>query len=283
MINDNEQTSQTNEQTSQGTEQTSQGTEQFSGSNEQSSHSNEQFSRTERLLGEELTSQLSHIRVIVFGIGGVGSWCAEALVRTGVHHLTIVDADKVSVSNINRQLLATHKTVGESKVVALKERLLDINPNADITTIDGQYTNESNDRFHLDEYDYIIDAIDSLEDKANLILNATNTRAVLFSSMGAALKLDTTRIKVDEFWKAYGCPLAKALRTKFKKRKTFPKKKFKVVFSDELLENQGDTSETLTLYNKVHVNGSLCHITATFGMHLCGLVVQDVCKKHQRA
>lgn len=234
------------------------------------------FSRTERLLGEERLAAFNQSKVIIFGVGGVGSWCAECLVRTGIYHLTIVDIDAVSVTNINRQLMATTKTVGKDKVEVLKERLLDINPLAQITALKQLYTKDTASSFGLENYDYIIDAIDSLEDKAQLILHATRMPGKFYSSMGAALKMDPTKIEIAEFWKAYGCPLAKALRNRFKRKKEFPAKKFKCVFSPELIPNQGEKEEGKLLFNKVQVNGSLCHITATFGMYLAGLVVQDI-------
>ena len=206
---------------------------------------------------------LGRRRVIVFGVGGVGSWCAEALVRTGVRHLTLVDFDRVDVSNVNRQLMATTATVGQVKVEALRERLLTINPVADIQTVERMFTEETAASFHLADYDYIIDAIDSLPDKALLIELACQTKARLFSSMGAALKLDATRIQVAEFWKVTGDPLARALRNRFKKQQRFPKRKFKCVFSDEVVQARSKGK------------GSLVHITAVFGMTLAGLVIQD--------
>ena len=132
------------------------------------------FSRSQLLLGEEAMERIAQKRVIIFGVGGVGSWCAEALVRTGIGRLTIVDADKVSTTNINRQLMATTKTVGQVKVDALKERLLSINPKAEITALQKIFTEETAPEFHLEDYDYIIDAIDSLKDKAALIIHIFN-------------------------------------------------------------------------------------------------------------
>ncbi len=191
------------------------------------------FSRVERLLGEKGLCKLQETRVIVFGVGGVGSWCAECLVRTGIQQLTIVDADTVNITNVNRQLMATTETIGRMKVEALKERLLTINPQALITAVARLFTKETAAEFHLQDYDYIIDAIDSLKDKAQLILEACRTQATLFSSMGAALKIDPTRIRVAEFWKVEGDPLARAIRKKFKALGEFPEKKFLCVFSDE--------------------------------------------------
>ena len=247
------------------------------------------FRRNELLLGGETMERIAQKRVIIFGVGGVGSWCAESLVRSGIRQLTIVDSDRVCITNINRQLMATTKTVGQVKVEALKERLLTINPKAEITALQQIFSEETAASFQLETYDYIIDAIDSLKDKATLILLATNTpsseggggRVRFFSSMGAALKLDPTRIKVTEFWKVKGDPLARALRNKFKKEKVFPKRKFLCVYSDELLENKGcppDDDEVPSTFNKPQTNGTLAHITAIFGFMLAGLVVQDISK-----
>src|SRR5574344_509523 len=133
--------------------------------------------RSYMLLGDDTMHTLASLRVIVFGVGGVGSWCAESLVRSGVAHLTIVDSDRVCVTNINRQAMATTKTVGQVKVEALKERLLDINPSADIIAIQEMYTEETAESFHIENFDYIVDAIDSLTNKALLIRNACATDA----------------------------------------------------------------------------------------------------------
>lgn len=231
------------------------------------------FRRSELLLGDEAMDCIAEKRVIIFGVGGVGSWCAESLVRSGIRKLTIVDSDHVSVTNINRQLMATTKTVGQVKVDVLKERLLNINPSAEITALQQIFSAETASEFCLEEYDYIIDAIDSLKDKALLILMACQTKAKFFSSMGAALKLDPTRIRTAEFWKVTGDPLARALRNRFKRDKTFPKHKFLCVYSDELLENK------MPIDPDDKGNGSIVHITAVFGFMLAGLVVQDVVKK----
>ncbi|MBR3619157.1 MAG: tRNA threonylcarbamoyladenosine dehydratase [Bacteroidaceae bacterium] len=236
------------------------------------------FRRSELLLGREAMERIFQKRVIIFGVGGVGSWCAESLVRSGICHLTMVDSDCVSVTNINRQLMATTETVGQVKVEALKQRLLSINPEADITALQMIFNEETAESFDLGSYDYIIDAIDSLKDKALLILMACQTKAKFFSSMGAALKLDPTRIQVTEFWKVKGDPLARALRNKFKLQKRFPAKKFQCVFSDELLQNLGspsDEGEAPTSFHKPQTNGSLVHITAIFGFTLAGLVIKD--------
>lgn len=250
---------------------------------------NEIFSRQELLLGTEAMEHIASVSVIIFGVGGVGSWCAESLVRSGVRHLTIVDSDTICITNVNRQLMATTSTVGQVKVDVMKRRLLDINPEAEIEAICGVYSEETADQYDLDSYDYVIDAIDSLRDKACLILRATQSTATFFSSMGAALKMDPTKIDVAEFWKVKGCPLAAALRRKFKHAKTFPSRKFRCVYSEELLSNQGDetaTAECATngadaAYHagstiKARVNGTIAHTTAIFGFMLAGLALQDM-------
>ena len=224
------------------------------------------FQRSELLLGSEAMERIGQKRVIVFGVGGVGSWCAESLVRSGIKHLTIVDSDSVCASNINRQLMATTQTIGQVKVDVLRERLLSINPAAEITALHQFFTAETADSFNLESYDYIIDAIDTLKDKTLLILMACNTEAKFFSSMGAALKLDPTRIKIAEFWKVQGDPLARVIRKRFKREGQYPARKFQCVYSDELVEAQGEGK------------GSLVHITAIFGHMLAGLVVQDAVK-----
>lgn len=259
------------------------------------------YNRSERLLGEEALQTMSHKRVIVFGVGGVGSWCAESLVRSGFTHLTIVDSDRVCITNVNRQLMATVQTVGMVKVEALKERLLSINPNAEITALQKIYTASTADEFELETYDYIVDAIDSLQDKALLILNATRTKAKFFSSMGAALKIDPTKVAVAEFWKLKGCPLGAALRRRFKRDGVYPSRKFKCVYSDELLPNLGENHPCDSEFcqcsqaesgagdpallnhkwdsKKAQINGSLSHITAIFGFTIAGLILQDAVKK----
>lgn len=256
------------------------------------------FNRTRLLVGDESMDRFQATRVLILGVGGVGSWCAEGLVRSGIGHLTIVDSDRVCVTNVNRQMMATSKTVGMVKVEALRDRLLEINPTVEINAIQEIYSAETADKFDLDSYDYVIDCIDSLKDKAALILNATRSKCKFYSSMGAALKLDPTRIQVAEFWKVKGCPLARALRQRFKKRHEFPAKKFLCVFSDELLENKGKESSCGTdrcvcpktsyspgnpeladhewCSSKAQINGSLMHITSIFGLTLAGLVIKDI-------
>ena len=163
------------------------------------------FSRTELLIGREAMDRLQCARIILFGVGGVGSWCAESLVRSGIRRLTLVDSDRVSPTNINRQLPATVRTVGQLKVDVLRERFMEINPDAEIEAVASAYNAETSDAFRLETYDYILDAIDSLSEKVHLIRTATGLpRATFFSSMGAALKLDPQRIRVAPFSRVAG-------------------------------------------------------------------------------
>jgi tRNA A37 threonylcarbamoyladenosine dehydratase len=255
------------------------------------------FQRTELLFGKEKMSEIASKKVIIFGIGGVGSWCAESLIRSGICHLTIVDSDKICITNINRQLHATMQTIGEVKTEALKKRLLEINPDAGINDIQKIYNAANHDQFDLDSYDYIIDAIDSLSSKVHLIRMATRTRAVFFSSLGASLKLDPTRIRVAEFWKVQGCPFGSKIR-KYIRKGDLPAKPFMCIFSDELLENKGSGSSCGTeqclcpkfkngigdpelddhewCSQKAVINGTVSHITAIYGFTLAGLVIQDI-------
>lgn len=239
------------------------------------------FKRTELLLGKELMEKIAEKRIILFGVGGVGSWCAESLIRSGVRQLSIVDSDRVCPSNLNRQLMATQSNIGRMKVEALKERLLDINPQAEIKAFEQIYCAETAASFHIDTYDYVIDAIDSLSHKAHLIRETCNrSNAVLFSSMGAALKIDPSRIQVAEFWKVKGCPLAAALRRKLRNGE-MPVRKFQCVFSDELLSNRGETKaepdwDEGWTGNKARTNGTLAHTTAIFGFTLAGLLIQSL-------
>lgn len=242
--------------------------------------------------------RLSEKKVILFGIGGVGSWCAESLVRTGIVNLTIVDSDRVCVTNVNRQIMATTKTVGQVKTEALKERLLEINPKADIIALQKIYSIETSNQFNLEDYDIIIDAIDSIGSKVHLIKKAIKTKAFFVSSMGAALKVDPTRVKVDSFWNVKGCPLGSRLR-KLLRKVGVPQKDFLCVYSDELLENEGGVESACgtekclcpksdsgpgdaELVNhewcslKAAINGSLAHITGIFGLTLAGLVIQHL-------
>ena len=239
------------------------------------------FSRTELLLGASAMEKISTAKVIVFGIGGVGSWCVESLVRSGVRHITLVDADAISPSNVNRQLMATSGNIGQVKVDIMRERLLEINPEAEIIARNEVYTAETASAFNLDSYDYVIDCIDSLKDKMTLILNASASSATFFSSMGSALKTDPCKIRVAEFWKVRGCPLGSMLRKRLRQRGTLPAKDFLCVYDDEVLPNKGQApapEEDPGLFKKAQVNGTLSHITGIFGLTLAGLVIQDIIK-----
>jgi tRNA threonylcarbamoyladenosine dehydratase len=262
------------------------------------------YQRTELLLGSEVMSEIALKKVIIFGIGGVGSWCAESLVRSGIRNLTIVDSDRICVTNINRQLQATTLTVGEVKTDALKKRLLEINPYATINDIQKIYSPHNHDYFKLDQFDYIIDAIDSLGSKIHLIRKATRTSATLFSSMGASMKIDPSKVKVAEFWDVIGCPLGSKVRKMIRKG-DLPAKKFLCVFSEEMVESKGSVLSCRTdnclcpkskngpgdpeLANhewcsqKAVINGTVAHITAIFGFTLAGLLIQDICKKYIKA
>jgi tRNA A37 threonylcarbamoyladenosine dehydratase len=255
------------------------------------------FQRTELLLGREIMEKIATKNVIIFGIGGVGSWCAESLVRSGIRRLTLVDSDRVCITNINRQLHATTLTVGKVKTEALKSRLLEINPSAEIQTLQKIYEPETSDSFDLDSYDFIIDAIDSLSNKIDLIRKATRTRAMFFSSMGASLKLDPTKIRVAEFWKVKGCPLGSIIRKKIRKG-DLPAKEFMCIYSEELLDNKGggascgtdnclcpksknaegdpDLADHEWCSQKAIINGTVGHITAIYGFTLAGLLIQSI-------
>ena len=242
------------------------------------------YSRTALLMGNDVMERLGSARVILFGVGGVGSWCAEGLIRSGIGHLTLVDADCIAPSNINRQLMATTRTGGQVKVEALRDRLLEINPNAEITAIERVYSAETADSFEMERYDYIIDAIDSLKEKSDLILRGTRTPAVFFSSMGAALKVNPQGVKVAEFWNVRGCPLGAAIRKKYKQNHTYPGHKFRCVYDEEVLPNRGtalaaDASNSEWDGRKAQINGTTAHITAIFGMTLAGLVIEDIYRK----
>ena len=217
---------------------------------------NDYLSRARLLLGDDAVRRIQEARIIVFGVGGVGSWCVEGLVRSGVRRMTIVDSDRVCASNVNRQLMATSKTIGRIKVDALREHLLEVSPEADIEARFEAFNAETAGSFDIGSYDYVIDAIG-------------DAGVTLFSSMGAARKLDPTRVKVAEFWKVYGCPLARSLRQGFKRSGLMPSRKFKCVFSDELADNAGTSDEP-------RANGSLIHITAVFGFTLAGLVIENL-------
>lgn len=230
------------------------------------------FERTISLLGHEAFSRISGSHIAIFGVGGVGGWCAEALIRTGVRNITLIDDDVVAESNVNRQRQATPSTVGRMKVEVLRDILLDIAPDATITAITERYTPESAVRFNhvLDTADFVIDAIDSVDCKAHLIQRCANPAIakdgkacgpILFSSMGAALRTDPTRVKVSPFNKIAGDGLARALRNRFRKC-GLPIPRHICVHSEEL-----------PLKSATGIKGSLMPVTCAFGMVLASLVI----------
>ncbi len=254
--------------------------------------------RTQLVFGDDNMERIGSARVIIFGVGGVGSWCADSLVRSGVTDITIVDSDLVCITNVNRQLQATTKTVGQVKVEALKSHLMAINPTATVNTIEAIYSRATQDQYDLNEYDYVIDAIDSASPKVELIEHASNSDTILFSSMGAGCKVDASRIKKASLWKTKGCPLARFVRNRLRRRGF--SKDVTVIYSDELLENytgkigcgtgscvcpkQKDENGDLVdahewCSSKAQINGSLHHITGIFGFMLAGLVLEDIAQK----
>ncbi len=225
----------------------------------------ESLQRARLLFGEGAMDKLANARVLLIGMGGVGSWCAEALVRTGVGAITIVDADDVDVSNINRQLPATTLTIGQPKVDVLAKRLADIRPECEIEANKAFYSAENADEFGIPGYDVVIDAIDSIEAKMALIRQCTSTPSVkFFSSMGAARRKDPSRVRHSEFWKVVGCPLARALRDRFKRSGRFPARKFQCVWSDEPVSGEP--------------KGTSMAVTAAFGLQLAALAIDAIIK-----
>ena len=219
------------------------------------------FTRTTQLIGSDGFHALQEARVIIFGVGGVGGWCAESLLRTGVGHLTLVDFDVVDCTNLNRQVVATHENIGQSKVLEMQKRLLSICPEADVQAIDRQYNAETADTFYLTQYDIVIDAIDMVDCKALLLYKATQAGCKVFSSMGAGRKLNPQNIRTAEFWKVQGCPLARALRTRIKKEKILPTAKIQCVYSEEIAGEQG----------------TLAPVVGVFGMTLAAMVIEQIC------
>lgn len=220
------------------------------------------LTRSELLYGADGMRRLADARVILFGVGGVGSWCAEALIRSGIGHITLVDADRVDVTNINRQLPAEPSTVGLPKAEVMAERLRRLMPGAEVEAICRYYDAETAGTFAIESYGAVIDAIDSLASKAHLILNACAGGVRLFSSMGAARRVDPGRVAVAEFWRVKGCPLARALRDRFKRDSVFPARKFACVYSDEPPSGQPQ--------------GTSMPVTATFGLRLASLAINGL-------
>ena len=244
------------------------------------------FRRLTLLTGGEAAAALEKSRVIVVGLGGVGSWCAEALVRSGVGKITLVDSDTVAPSNINRQVEALSSTVGRLKTEALGERLKDINPSCEITGFPLVFSRESAESIGLSGADYVIDAIDTLSYKLDLIECALAAGIHFYSSMGMARKLDPTLIRIADIWDTSGCPLARLVRQGMRKRnisghfnavyspEQFPGKESDFSCPDSPDEAQGQDS------GKKEINGSAVTVTATAGMVLASLVIRDVCSRY---
>ena len=231
------------------------------------------FARSEALLGAEAMKRLADAHVLLVGVGGVGSWSAEALVRTGLGHITLVDDDVVAVSNVNRQCPATAATIGRPKVEAMAERLKAINLGCEVEARSSRFSSAASFS-SLAGLDMIVDAIDSVDCKAELILGATEARVPIVSSMGAALRLDPTKVKVTRFEKVEGDGLARALRQRFKKLNRFPAAKFTCVWSSE--------SPTIRTFDDSNIRtsskGSLMPVTATFGMCLASETIKLLAK-----
>ncbi len=222
-----------------------------------------QFSRTENLIGYDALEKLKNSHIAVFGIGGVGGYTAEALVRAGVGALDIIDNDTVSITNINRQIIATHTTIGKQKTKVMKERLLDINPNIKINTINLFYLPENSHLFDFSKYDYIVDAVDTVTAKIELVIKANETNTPIISSMGTGNKLNPTDFEVTDIYKTSVCPLAKVMRYELKKRGI---KKLKVVYSKEQpFKNNGE-----------RIPASISFVPPTAGLIIASEVIKDI-------
>lgn len=232
-----------------------------------------QFSRTQLLLGEEATRRLKQSRVAVFGIGGVGGHAVDALARAGVGTLDLIDSDTVSITNINRQLLAAHSTVGRLKVEVAKERILDIYPDAEVNTYPIFYTPETADQFDFTQYDYIVDAIDTVTGKLCLAQRAFAVGTPIISCMGAGNKLDGTAFRVADISKTTICPLARVMRKELKKRGI---SHMKVVYSLEEARTPVGAEEEMAATGKRQISGSAPYIPGIAGMLLAGEVIKDL-------
>lgn len=233
-----------------------------------------QFSRTELLLGEESMDKLNKARVAIFGIGGVGGYVCEALVRSGIRSFDLIDDDKVCLTNLNRQIIATHKTIGQYKVDVMKERMLDINPEADVRVYRSFFLPENADQFPFSEYDYVIDAVDTITAKIELVMKCQEMNIPIISSMGAGNKLEGSAFRVADIYKTKMCPLAKVMRRELKQRGV---KQLKVVYSEEQpispeMESEEETKRRST-------PGSLAFVPSVAGLIMAGEVVKDLAGK----
>lgn len=220
------------------------------------------FSRTERLIGEDALQKLKNSNIIIFGLGGVGSYTAEALARSGIGKMTVVDKDTVDITNINRQLYALHSTVGKPKAEVARERILDINPECEITAIQKMYLPENSEEFNLSQYDYIVDAIDNVTAKIDLAVKAEQLGIPIISSMGTGNKLDSTAFKVSDIYKTSVCPLCRVMRTQLKKRGV---KKLKVVYSEEMPKTDGERTPA-----------SISFVPPAAGLIIAGEVIKNI-------
>lgn len=243
------------------------------------------FTRTRLLIGEEGLNKLKDSKVIIFGVGGVGSFCVEAIARAGIGHIQVVDDDTVSITNINRQLIATTNTIGKDKVQLVKERIKEINPDANVLATKIFITNETINQIDFSGYDYIIDAIDTVSAKILLVEKANELNIPIISSMGTGNKLDPTKFEVTDIYKTSVCPLAKVMRYELKKRRI---KKLKVVYSKEIpkkvppLEqepNAKSSSEFRDTNAKKNVPSSISFVPPVSGFILASQVVNDILNK----
>lgn len=233
----------------------------------------EQFLRTQMLLGTEALARLQKARVAVFGIGGVGGYTVEALARSGVGQLDLIDSDTVSVSNINRQILATHSTVGLPKVEAAKRRILDINPDCAVRTYRMFYLPETADQFDFSQYDYIVDAIDTVTGKLQLVERAVAAGTPIICCMGTGNKLDASAFEVSDISKTSMCPLARIMRKELSKRGI---RHLKVVYSREEALTPSGWEEEAAALGKRQIPGSVAFVPGTAGLILAGEVIRDI-------
>lgn len=233
----------------------------------------EQFFRTEMLLGKEAMERLRKARVAVFGLGGVGGYTVEALARGGIGALTLVDNDRISVSNLNRQILATHSTVGLMKTEAARRRVLDINPECTVRVCDVFYTRETADRFDFREYDYIVDAIDTVTGKLQLVERAYAAGTPIISCMGTGNKLDASAFQVADISKTAMCPLARVMRKELGKRGI---RHLKVVYSQEGAMVPKGWEEEAAQLGKRQIPGSVSFVPGAAGLILAGEVIKDI-------
>lgn len=226
--------------------------------------------RTELLIGKEAVSLLKTKHVAMFGVGGVGGYVCEALARSGIEKFTLVDKDVVSISNINRQIIALNSTVGRSKVSVMKDRMLDINPNIQVMDRECFYLPENADDFDFKEYDYIVDAVDTVTAKLSIIAKAKDVGVPVISAMGAGNKLDPSRFRATDIYKTSGCPLAKVMRRELRRRGI---DELKVVFSDEEPIKVSGEADPVT--HKV-TPGSIAFVPAAAGLVIAGEVIKDL-------